>query len=968
MDTEWKDVKVAVRYMTEKMELSPKFITYSSDAKVRTADEIYSMRPNYGTNFEQAFIAIKNFVNELPPKSHTNIVFMTDGHNNEGNYKSGKEMLSIYLKNCRRTSCVHSIGFSSGHDRKMLEEIIELGTSKGVYRYAKSGDLDQKFSELFDFISLSKKFTISIGTSSPLIVDSNLMPLSNKIIVDLILKKEEYDKDGTIFKENQSTTIKIEGKEISLPWHSNDLFFELRILEEKEIKSQSDLDKAYKKLHYSMDPGKVAKAKRKEFFELKEIVREKFDKFQAIFAEISRGLIFGENATAQLNSLRHETKFSKARRARDMDKRATSNIDKFLDITDELEALPTPNYSELEKLSLSCEISNSSLTELMKESKGNILVFPMRISRPESSIDAPTLIMIEKFCVGKYSFEAFKDSIRFAVNQSGSQKALGGFTGNRQTLDDEFGVVRGSDGTLSNACLPLYLHEDHWKRVDIQIEALIGYFFTMDPLGYKGDQLIALYMILANMIVSRENEESGMTGEYWDWLIDDFTKLCKAIYPKVEKYLREGRFSGRIRGNLLEEFVNDPLNRTKDSINLSVLLGLNHCQNIRDKNINAFDFAFVEESWRRSFSEMFKGQPKNLLDEWMEKLLFADSPSSFSNETLITTTQSGNTNKLENNAFAEFAKAKLNLLSKAATQTALQSPLLKRESAGMKSEYTPRSLAKFEEHEEFYQLLIDQILSEIQSRGGFWSKLFGGALVGRNLPLKAKWLIMIQSLKYSSNSLMKKALERGEYRNTYHYFYDSEGLALPLSSVDEAGFLDAIYQGFENTRKNNWNSLVEKQKNYLFAKKIALSPDLFSFTGRILSECPTRGGEVFDNLVGILGLGSVDLVKIPLLFEKIKVILVGKVSFVKDGPDYDVISKGFSWSQCPLNTANLLRSVVTDDEWVKIENSMYGVSGWVYRESDIPNRHGHCNSNPNSLLTTTFKGFSLGKRNNSSNL
>ena len=37
---------------------------------------------------------------------------------------------------------------------------------------------------------------------------------------------------------------------------------------------------------------------------------------------------------------------------------------------------------------------------------------------------------------------------------------------------------------------------------------------------------------------------------------------------------------------------------------------------------------------------------------------------------------------------------------------------------------------------------------------------------------------------------------------------------------------------------------------------------------------------------------------------------------------------------------------------------MRGVSGWVYRESDLPNRHGHCNSHPNPLLTRCrFENF-----------
>lgn len=43
-----------------------------------------------------------------------------------------------------------------------------------------------------------------------------------------------------------------------------------------------------------------------------------------------------------------------------------------------------------------------------------------------------------------------------------------------------------------NAILPMFINEAHWKRVEVLIEPMLGYFFTLDPLGFHPAQLLAL--------------------------------------------------------------------------------------------------------------------------------------------------------------------------------------------------------------------------------------------------------------------------------------------------------------------------------------------------------------------------------------------------------------------------------------------------------------------------------------------
>ena len=118
---------------------------------------------------------------------------------------------------------------------------------------------------------------------------------------------------------------------------------------------------------------------------------------------------------------------------------------------------------------------------------------------------------------------------------------------------------------------------------------------------------------------------------------------------------------------------------------------------------------------------------------------------------------------------------------------------------------------------------------------------------------------------------------------------------------------------------------------------------------------------MWDHLVALLACSRVDGAPIPLLAAKVRCILTGRMR-VGDGEDaaaVRVIARGESWVTCPLETARKLRDAVGEEAFAAIENEMHGHWGWVYRYSDIANRHGHCNSNPNPELARSFRGFGI---------
>ena len=120
------------------------------------------------------------------------------------------------------------------------------------------------------------------------------------------------------------------------------------------------------------------------------IVQEKLDQFHELFAQVARGTATGDGITARLNSLRHEAKFCKARRAREMNKRASKNADRGALIDAQLQALPRPPPGAMDALGqeLICMLSGDTIDEVMYHSHDDVMVFSVRVLRPEHSIDA----------------------------------------------------------------------------------------------------------------------------------------------------------------------------------------------------------------------------------------------------------------------------------------------------------------------------------------------------------------------------------------------------------------------------------------------------------------------------------------------------------------------------------------------------------------------------------------------------
>eukprot|EP00730_Choanoeca_flexa_P012712 TRINITY_DN4550_c0_g1_i1.p1 TRINITY_DN4550_c0_g1~~TRINITY_DN4550_c0_g1_i1.p1 ORF type:complete len:1155 (+),score=322.96 TRINITY_DN4550_c0_g1_i1:25-3465(+) len=121
------------------------------------------------------------------------------------------------------------------------------------------------------------------------------------------------------------------------------------------------------------------------------------------------------------------------------------------------------------------------------------------------------------------------------------------------------------------------------------------------------------------------------------------------------------------------------------------------------------------------------------------------------------------------------------------------------------------------------------------------------------------------------------------------------------------------------------------------AVNFMLSTDsLDEFLGMLTIACQDRDG-TYKELMALLLSDATDA---PLLGEKLSVLITGRYCgervFARGNPDM------------PQNAANeQLRKKIGDDAYYSIRQAVKAViRSHVYRASDIPNRHGSCNSNP----------------------
>ena len=118
-------------------------------------------------------------------------------------------------------------------------------------------------------------------------------------------------------------------------------------------------------------------------------------------------------------------------------------------------------------------------------------------------------------------------------------------------------LVNGLPEEVITGVLPLYINEDHWKVARLRLKPLMGWSATLDVLGYMPIQVTTLpFMLLANVQENAVLDATQFKGRQVELVRD----VCRAIYRD-----RRETMLARLKG-ILGNYIGRPETRTIDSI------------------------------------------------------------------------------------------------------------------------------------------------------------------------------------------------------------------------------------------------------------------------------------------------------------------------------------------------------------------------------------------------------------------
>ncbi|CAF4264461.1 unnamed protein product [Rotaria sp. Silwood2] len=947
----WKQVQSAVQAIYEMNQklvrdasFEPIVITYNDTVSITDLASIAKTTACGSTDFVKAFQQVQTTVKQMNVKKRIVIIFMTDGCdscNRPNAILDTQTKLRMFLRNSGFNCVVHVIGYSKDHDLNMMDTLKTLGTTEGVYRYAEgSMGLDEKFRELFEFADVTVEFTIKLPNINEPIKITGEMIDSDYVESECWLSLNENIKDPieiSIGRNHYNVIPK---------FTEPDTIFNIKSLSKRtnNVTTQNELDQIQNELQQLNMFGNHAngtKADRQLAIELRAELQTRLNALHSIMADIARGTLNQTAALAKMNDLRYADKFSKSSRQRRMDQRAVRNqanlqlIDKKLN---ELKFNEEIAFNNVDLTTFTCCLTLNNCQDMMIESQDDIMGVGLVVERQEHVVDAPTLISVKHVSVTILSRSACDDAIKMKLNIGDAAQLHGGFIASktnapttstnlnqRKIKNQPSEFTRGVAAEPINTFLPLYICDAHFERVQVMLEPILGYIFTLDISGYKSDQLLGLYSILGQMM----NASPRNNSEREEIILYEFKRLCHGLLPQTLEYLGQ-------ENDILKKFMANPTGRSKAHIqNLMTLFGYIHALDIKTID-ESLRYAIVEEIYRRHFSYIYHGTSDNIINEHLQSLLYDKDDDNNNNDT-------NNESNINDFSYVKTKNDKTNdghfgQYARAVFKKNEKNPKIPTENIDIEFEIPERPISSMNNkiRSKMIELLSSFSIKPIQNvldRLGI--RMMDISNEQECLILRS---MLVQCLRFYSNESINSAVLNKTFFNV---------------QTDFERILIVAHEEFDANRENLAKNKIEQIRALEIARRTVLTNDIGVYLGRMMVYAPTRGGKIFDTILSLLLDRSQK--QVPLLAEKISIIFTGRYKEHRDAEkEFDVLSNGIAWFP-DRSIITRVKEALGEDQWDDLDRLMRGrTCGHVYRLSDIPNRHGYCNSHPNPLLVVRW--------------
>ncbi|XP_061164855.1 uncharacterized protein LOC133173822 [Saccostrea echinata] len=588
--------------------------------------KIEEIKASGGTCFSKAFSHLGAEMKRIEEKAEKEIdrsviVFLTDGMDSSlyGTNQVQEEWFQTLMGSLKEVTSpytIHTVGFSKEHHYNFLKKLTEQGSGEGLFRYCEPKDgptvLRDKLQELFDFVlsnaTAPMKVNVSIPGTNQILeggTTKNTATYLGEITTDETSGKRELGLDLWIFVCDPNTTdltINVEMtvleneqvEKVLVPCEVTMTTRQVIDAQEKVMWNvkvlQRNCDVLSAAIGKAINDGNVKDNMTSRVDKLQERVsrvplfKREFDKeiregmkvhlddiktkinhMRTVLAEYARGNTQSVQMLARAHDMRYQAKFSKSRRQRILDKRVAKNMPNLQTAQSQLDQLIL-NHQEIEQMSSSakeffvCSLSLNNIRDVLLDSdKDDAIGFGLAVRRQEHVLDAPTLVELHSISGTLVSRSAMLDALEYKINCSGQLKAHGGFD-----FTQPLGVTTvGQSREPINAWLPLYCTRQHWERVKVLLKPSLGYFCTLDPLGYDFQQMDVMFMVLGSMVGGLTDTKSS---DQQLKMIFCFLQTCQAC---IQEFSLENRLTEAVN-----KFLTSPEDRMKHKLpNLYTMIG-----------------------------------------------------------------------------------------------------------------------------------------------------------------------------------------------------------------------------------------------------------------------------------------------------------------------------------------------------------------------------------------------------------
>ncbi|UJR19527.1 hypothetical protein I4U23_022657 [Adineta vaga] len=898
-----RNVCEVLRDIYKRTQMEYGLFTYDTTANTsRTIKDVENqdLRAGGGTSFSAIFNAIQGHL--MRNQKSVTFIFMTDGQDGDSQevFKQAIQKLRLTISALPKSVTVtfHVIGFGDVNSN-FLEQVRKFGTREGLFRYStESAELQNNFNDMFEYAMSSREFTLVLNGQT-------FTSSSNEDTVGFLINGMKIDSSSPT-----EIILKSSGSETKLPLEPMVNVRSIHVVHALNLVSPDNEESVQAIRSFLGSIVSVSGTELMEKLELEQIKREIDDRmmeYKKLFTEMKMAQV-PEQVQLKLNALRHDATFANVQRRKKLDLRVSKNVDYFrkTDISGILDgyrkSIDQDGWNQIkeQKSDWVCTYSNDDIYEIMRKTSDNIMCLGILIERNEQAITSPTkglkLISVSNTLI---SYDSFITAMNFARNaqQQENTNTDGGPTyGQFSGINDTFCVV-GQLHEKINAVIPLYINHEHMKRIRILEGIWLGYMFTLDSYGYEKQQEIGLLKLLYDIVMLR----TGTTRN--QQIINEFEKVCHFIIKESTG------FKTAYGEKTYENYLQSIHGRQNNTYDLSIPLIIAYLK----KDLQS---ALIPVYYGHLRDRLHQKVPEDKI-KIIKRLLYGD-------ENQIIKTVASNKDKASmdiNQLDPDFVEK--SYIDYFHDETCQPIELIPETKTG-----EDRKLIQQEPDVEYLKSFLQVIDPELNIA----------------VPLEIKNILKYCQLdeNYVENNLDYNDLRK---ELLLILFYEK---VVP-EQASKSTIMTLIDDSIQGNRDHSVTFDITSEAIRVVTYKLLTARTLEGFAGLLRKYCPKRFGPIFKEVLQkLVTLPESDLSdtsgKAFLNREKLAVLMTNEIGYSQV---YTGDVGKYVWEPSVYVDVTLLHKVLGPEKLKEIRIKNTGkIRFHGYRLSDIPNRHGHCNSNP----------------------